>query len=251
MNQNPDMFVIHSRADAAQYALYRRVQRWCQDVGLSLVDYHDWEWETTDAVPDFFGNMPTDPWHYMPNHGTPNYMKRCRVVLIVETTANSDPPFGVIVEVDERTALFGNPAAVIVCASKDNRMSARLREKLGAGVSEFVHLDGPDDLRILPVLAVAWLVSSLERSGPAGRKLLDAAVAQSPYIHRFLFFGPFWTTEMLSRAKTQNISEWWPTVATVDEFMRTRAEGQQLDAWSALLSNSKSRVVFLPPQTNA
>lgn len=120
-------------------------------------------------------------------------------------------------------------------------MSARLREKLGAGVSEFVQLNGPDDLRILPVLAVAWLVSSLERSGPTGRKPLDTAVAESPYIHRFLFFGPFWTTGMLSAGKTQNISEWWPRVATIDEFMRTHAEGQQLDAWSAILSNSKSR----------
>lgn len=114
-------------------------------------------------------------------------------------------------------------------------MSSWLQGRLGAGVAEFVHLEEQHEYRVLPVLAVAWLVASLERSGPTGRQVLDAARVGSPYIERFLFFGPFWTAAMLSAAsRGPAMSEWWPRVTTIDEFMGAHAAQRELDAWSAL-----------------
>ena len=128
-----DVFMIHTRRDERQYALYRHLARWSKRVGIGLVDYGDW-WETVDGPPDPILQAPRDdPWDWMPRINTDaikRFLEICHVVVIAESDPEADHTQGVRVEIDERRRTPTNPPASIpIAVSFASRRSQQLREE--------------------------------------------------------------------------------------------------------------------------
>jgi hypothetical protein len=155
-------------------------------------------------------------------------------VFVVHTRAHTG---GVSLEIDELQRVPQSPPpAVVVALSFGEGQSEQARAKVGRLATEFLQIDGPEDARAKLLVAVPWLVSRLQRSGPTGMEILTEASRRFPYLKRFLFFGPFWTAKMLE-ANTSHppARQWWPDVERLNTFMRAEGVGDLGRAWQTMV----------------
>jgi hypothetical protein len=237
-----DLFVVHTRRDPCQLTLYQSLSTWCSRVGLAVVSYSDWEWESIrDSPENRFEQIPSNPWAYMPEVNRDQlhrYFCTCEVVLIVDSLS---PSSGVSLELTELLRFKREfvPTAITVAASFSPEPSGRLP----GGVRAFQPLTSPEDRSIYPFVAVPWLVSRLQRSGRIGLEILDEAKSRCLLLHRYTWFGPYWRDLSIDDVVWRSpVDHWWPQATELHAFMTREATSPLVVAWNVLTNIIESRL---------
>ncbi len=240
-----DLFVIHTKGTDSQgrklpSEVFDWIEGWCGSVGLRVVGYEDWEWDPPhEPPPDALGLVPSpteDPWLHLPIIDTDSlrgYWRACDVLVIVESGPLVRHSAGVSIELKEllRWVPEQPPPAVAVAITLGDSPT----EEVAALARSWIRLDSARDLSVGSLIAVAWLVSRLQRSGSAGLEILNEAGRSSSLVEDLGWFGPDWRALPVDEVATRApIESWWSEVTALDAFMKGRAHGALSAAWLAL-----------------
>lgn len=234
MDLEPDLFIVHTDRDPLQVRMFESVRGWATRTGLRTVVYEDWDWMTTPHRPENALGLPSeDPWHFMAEVDTGSlhgFWRRCGVTLILESDPDKEPTRGVARELRElwEVEQVGPPPATVIAAT----VGARLSQAVSDLARAHTLLDTPEDPEVLVLIALAWFVSRLERSGVEGLELLDRAEMRGAILGPVRFYGPHWRAMRVGiSGPLAPVASWWPQSGRLRESMHARGgvRGKALD----------------------